>query len=333
MPGKAALGKSAPMNPDLYRCQGCGRLFSKQRVNFPVVGSHLYAGNNHYLSWCSRCIETYLKQYMDDLGMTEAQAIKRLCSKFDIYWNEQIYNALPTPSPNTPSRLRAYISKTNLAQYAGKTFDDTLIEEGILKKERVLPDMEELDRGKKITPDMVRFWGKGRDPGDYIELQDRYDNLASEYTVDTPASKILLKQACLSEYEIDQLQLAGKSFEKQQASLVNTLGSLNLKPSQIKKDEENSGLENLTLGVGIQHWEYTRPIPEPDPSWCDVDGIIKYVITWFMGTLCNMLGIENKYNKYFQEELSKLRVHHQEYEDEEDEEIITDIIKNDGGDM
>ena len=69
------------------------------------------------------------------------------------------------------------------------------------------------------------------------------------------------------------------------------LGSANLKPVQ---NNDNALADSQSFGTLIKKFEEEKPIPEPDPEWKDVDGIVKYITVYFLGHLCKMIGIKNK---------------------------------------
>ena len=99
------------------------------------------------------------------------------------------------------------------------------------------------------------------------------------------------------------------------------LGSANIKPTQTN---DNALADQNTFGTLIQKWEVEKPIPEPDPEWKDIDGIIKYISIWFLGHLCKMMGIKNSYSKLYEDEMLKYRVQKPQYE--EDDEILFDNL-------
>ena len=96
----------------------------------------------------------------------------------------------------------------------------------------------------------------------------------------------------------------------------NLLGSANIKPNQTN---ENALADQNTFGTLIQKWETEKPIPEPDPEWKDVDGILKYISTWFLGHLCKMMGVKNSYSKLYENEMKKYKVEKPQYEDDVNE--------------
>ena len=121
--------QAAPLTDERteFYCCRCQKQYKRQKANFPASQSTLYKGNGGYLAICNNCVDELFEHYKAALG-NEADAIRRVCLKFDIYWNPEIYQMLNKAS-TSQSRVRAYISKTNLYKYIGKTFDDTLDEE------------------------------------------------------------------------------------------------------------------------------------------------------------------------------------------------------------
>ena len=257
--------------------------------------SPLYRGNHGYIPTCRNCIDEMFNHYKQVMG-DEKEALKRICMKFDIYWNEEVYNMLSKANTST-SRVLTYIARTNLIKYQGKTYDDTLDEEynSALSAyiRPVLTDDEGDNEGVQIDESVRAFWGAGFNDAWYEELNSRYDYWTSKFPTDFElgvGTQALLRQICILETQINKDLMAGKPVEKLVNSLNTLLGSANLKPEQLKKDEAiDSSIENMPLGVGVKKWEDTRPLPDMAPEFKDVDGIIKYISTWFYGHLGKMV--------------------------------------------
>jgi hypothetical protein len=276
------------------------------------------------------------EHYKAALG-NEADAIKRICLKFDIYWNPEIY-AMLSKANTSQSRVRAYISKTNLYKYVGKTFDDTLDEEyaEMLEQEEeeskktVITSTDEISEveGVEIAPEIIEFWGTGFEPSFYLELDRKY----KQWTAEIPkqlekGEEALYKQICILETTINRDCTAGKPIEKNVNALNSLLGSLNAKPSQKKSDDaSDTTFDSMPFGVGIRMYENSKPIPQPDPELQDTDGIIKYISIWFLGHLCKMLGIKNTYCKMYEREIEKMRIDNPDLDEEDDEVLFDDIF-------
>lgn len=334
-------GKAAPVREKQgkYYCTRCPRSFERQKYNFPTCQSPIYRENNGYLQVCRHCVEEMYQHYKDVLG-DEKSAIRRICLKFDIYWSEKIYGML-NKNNTSNSRVLSYISRTNLQQFAGKTFDDTLDEETLglaqydpysERREEHTSDTDGPDQEADVPESVKDFWGRGLTPSFYTELERRKKYWCGDTTDGMDIGELaVIKQICMLEVTINRDTALGRPIDKSVNSLNALLGSANLKPIQKKKDDGmDSVSEGTPFGVWIRRIENTRPIAKPDPEFEDVDGIIKYISIWFLGHLCKMLKINNSYSRLYEEEMGKLRVDRPEYEGEDEEAVFEDIFERAG---
>lgn len=318
-----------------YYCCRCGIAYSRQKGYFPVSHSPMYRGAG-YLPICSECIEDMYNKYTAELK-DGREAMRRICMKMDLYWNDTIYDAMEK-TVGVNSRVRNYIGKTNLIKYIDKSFDDTIKEEelagiyGRLDKEgddrmSFVPDEGDIvsKEEENIPQEYIDFWGKGYSLEHYEELDSRYKEWTADLGDLESSQRALYKQVAILESSIARDSARGKPVDKYVNTLTNVLGSLNIKPSQ-KKEDLDADTEKTPFGVWIDRWENKRPIPEAEPEFRDVDHIVKYVTTWFLGHLCKMLGIKNTYCKMYEEEISRLRAENPSYEEEDDEDLFNDIF-------
>lgn len=328
-------GRAAPIEPqpDMFYCVRCTRSFTKRKGNFPASQSSLYRGNGGFLPVCRHCVDEIYEHYLSVLGEEKA-AMRRVCMKFDIYWSEKIFEQI-NRSNTTNSRILSYVSKSNLVPNTGKTYDDTLDEERALQfTTAVMADGSD-DDAFIVTNEMVDFWGAGMSEQFYAELEKRYKYWRGDtakrsegMSVSELSELAFVKQICMLEATIIRESAMGKPIDKYTNSLNTLLGSANLKPIQQKeKDDLDASIEAMPFGSWIRKIENTRPIAEPDPEFKDVDGIAKYVSTWFLGHLCKMLKIENKYSHLYEDEMARLRVDRPEYEGEDEDTIMEDIFE------
>ena len=94
---------------------------------------------------CSECVDQLYQHYRDSLG-DDAAAIRRMCLKFDIYWSPEIYRMIEN-GHTSQSRIRVYITRTNLYKYIGKSYDDTLDEEA--EEARIAQEARERDEAER----------------------------------------------------------------------------------------------------------------------------------------------------------------------------------------
>lgn len=321
------------MSSDRAVCHRCGKAFSKRRGNFPVSYAPLYKGVG-YLPICKECANnmylSYLEQFDDPV-----KAIRKFCEKLDLYWNYNIYKTLIKKNGDH-TLLTAYLQKLTINSYAGKCYDDTIKEEPELEKEvSVTKEVSEELPIKEVTvdvPDEVKkFWGTGYTSGMYLQLEERrnywMDRLPEEFDTGV-GSEAIIRQICALELDINRDRAEGKAVDKLITTLNGLIGSLNLKPVQKKQDGDDTALANTPMGVWLYRYENERPLPEIQE---DENLIRKTVFTW-MGHVCKMLGKKNAYSRLYEEEIERLRVEKPEYEDEDDEEFMMDVIAEEGGD-
>lgn len=309
-----------------FYCCRCGTSYSRKKGYFPVSHSPMYRGSG-FLPMCNDCVEDMYEQYRAMLGDDKA-AMKRMCMKLDLYWNEDIY-AMVERTAGVHSRVRNYIGKTNIIRYIDKTFDDTLDEEALLEPEEAPTasyiaqpeDTAEAD----VDQALVDFWGAGYTPDFYLELERRHKDWTGDRQVVDPSERALYRQICLLESIIARDSAQGKPIDKNVNALNSLLGSMNLKPAQ-KKNDVDAELDKMPLGVGIQKWEYSRPLPETPKEKRDIRGTIKNITTWYLGHACKMVGLRNSYCKMYEDAMDELRVKHPEYDEEDDDSLLNDIF-------
>jgi hypothetical protein len=241
------------------------------------------------------------------------------------------------------SRIRNYIGKTNIIRYIDKTYDDT-ISEGIslVSDARAMPRVITVDVGSEdgdgyapaapittITQSVIDFWGPGFAPDFYAELERRYRDWTGGNDITDPAERSLYRQICMLETMISRDSAQGKAIDKNVSTLNALLGSMNLKPTQ-RKEDVDAELEKMPLGVGIQKWEYSRPLPKTPEDLCDQSGRVKNITTWFLGHVCKMVGLRNGYCKMYEQAMDELRVKRPEYADEDDDTLLYDIFHESG---
>lgn len=319
-------------------CRKCGTAYGRLKGNFQVSYSYLYKGAGH-LPYCAKCVDGMYNSYLVAC-QDPKRAVRQMCRKLDLYWSEKMYEAVEKQN-SARSMMTSYITKINAIKQAGKSYDDTLIEEGVLWLEpkayasapQVVESPADSEDDIDVAEDVIAFWGPGYTPSMYMELEQRRSYWISRYpaSVDMDiGTEALIRQICNLEIDINRDRAAGKSVEKSVNVLNTLLGSASLKPTQ-KKDESDAELEKMPLGVGIQKWEFDRPLPATDKDKRDVRETIKNITIWYLGHACKMVGLKNSYSKMYEEAMEELRVKRPELDEEDDEDALNDFFKSSGG--
>lgn len=321
-----------------FVCCKCGTAYSRMRGYFPVSHSPMYRGTG-YLPICSGCVDELYEYYTKKLG-SEREAMRRVCMKLDLYWNDSIFEMVERTAGSS-SRVRNYIGKTNIIRYIDKSFDDTIEEEGDAMAISDAHEPKTDDDGNArqsevpVDPALIDFWGPDFPDDMYTELDKRYREWTGGGSISEPNVRSLYRQICLLEVMIARDSAQGKPIDKNVNALNSLLGSMNMKPAQ-KKDDADSDLERMPLGVGIQKWEYSRPLPSTPDELRDTSNTIRNITTWFLGHVCKMVGLKNSYCKLYEDEMEKLRVKRPELDDEDDDTFLNDLFgtslqRTDGG--
>lgn len=320
-------------------CSKCGKSYGRRKGYFPVNYGLLYKGVG-YVSVCKDCIDAMYNGYLSQCNNAR-DAVRQMCRKLDLYWSDKVYEIVERKN-TTSTMMTSYIAKINTVSYSGKSYDDTLAEEGtlwnwgaqrVVKPEPVQESTKTDNEEIEISEDVIAFWGAGYTPEMYTSLEQRRSYWMSRFPEDYEldiGTEAIIRQICSLELDINRDRAAGRAVDKSVNALNTLLGSASLKPTQKKADDTDSSIDKTPLGVWAQRLEYKRPIKEVDPELQDVDGIVRYISIWYLGHLCKMLGIKNTYCKLYEEEIAKMRVEHPEYEDEDDETLFNDIFCSDG---
>lgn len=322
-----------------WYCSRCGTAFSRQKGYFPVSHSPMYRSSG-YLPWCNDCVEEMYDYYREKLGSDKA-AMRRMCMKLDLYWDEAIYEMVERTA-GVQSRIRSYIGKTNINRYIDKTFDDTIIREDaeaanspqVCDTNNAPEPVCEPPEEDNVPEEIRLFWGSGYTAQMYEDLEERrlyWEKKFPEGYVFDFGEEALLKQICGLEVDISRDRAAGRPVKDSVNTLNTLLGSANWKPAQ-KKEGVDAELEKMPLGVGLQKWENFRPLPETPKEMQDVSGTVKNVTTWLLGHLCKMVGLRNSYCKLYEDEMARLRVGRPEYDEEDDDTLLSDLFGHSGGD-
>lgn len=323
-------------------CTKCGVAFGRRKGNFYTCYAESYRGIG-YLPICKQCIEEMFQAYLAqcrDMKM----AVRQMCRKLDLYWSEDLFRLVEAKNTARTVMIQ-YLGKINNANHAKKSYDTTLMEEGLLWNFELVPPVVDYPepnekqeepkatKSPKVPAKVMAFWGQGYTPERYKALEDRLDywktrlgiNKDADFDIGTEA---IIKEICGLELDIVAARTDGRPVDKLLATFNALLGSANLKPVQ-RANEENA-LEKKPLGVIAKIIEGRHPIAEPDPKWRDVDGIREYILTWYVGHAGKMLGEQNVYSKLYDEAIAALRVEHPELDDEEDDDEFLYALSKSG---
>ena len=319
-------------------CSRCGKAYGRRKGYFLVNNGSRYKGVG-YMSVCKECTIALYADYLNKCDGDQRLAMRQVCRKLDLYWSDKIYEGVEKKNVGN-SIVVGYITRMTTSNYAGKSYDDTLVSEGTMwsfdeefseRQQRIKqdaePDNDEQDLSD-LSEEVIAFWGVGYTPEMYTALEQRRQYWMSRLSGDTEldiGTEAIIRQICSLELDINRDRAAGRAVDKSINALNTLLGSASLKPAQ-KKGDGDSSLYNTPMGVWIDRFEYKKPIPN-DESDADKDYLVKYILAWFGGHLSKMFGIQNANTKLYDEEVAKYRVYRPDFDDDtDDDELMYNVL-------
>lgn len=327
-------------------CSMCGIQYPKRKGNFYPSHAMQYKGIG-YLTICKGCADSLFGKYLDQCGNTQ-DALRQMCRKLDLFWSEQLFDSVDGKY-GVKAILGQYIAKTNTTTYAGRCYDDTLVDENGLwnfisniTEEVVKEQDEDVDdsdddepyyseqKDIEITDEIVSRWGYGRTKSDYVELEKWRDYYLSGFEdqedIDN-ATWVIIRHICNLELTVVRDSAAGKPIDKTVSSISQLLAKIGWNPNEVKPGESDEELAKVPLGVWLYKWEKQRPLPPTPEEQKDKNHIKKYIFTW-MGHLGKMLSVKGMYKKLYEEEIERLRVEKPEFNGDE-EDLLIDSFEDD----
>jgi hypothetical protein len=216
---------------------------------------------------------------------------------------------LAVESHSTGSRVLLYPSKmtTRPSAMHGETFLDTLREEveeqnSFTDFSLVPSDDEESDF--TVTREMIRTWGKGFTADQYQFLEEEYMEWTTKNICKTKSQEELFRNIALAQLDVRIARQNGGKVTEALKALQDLMNSANILP---KQNSDNILADTQTFGTLLKKFEETAPIPDPDESWKDVDGIRRYMNTWFRGGLAKALKISNENTALYDEAVDEMQ--------------------------
>ncbi len=312
-----------------FHCCSCGKDTDNAGL-FPRSTHFLHTNNHMRMPYCNDCVNALFN--VTKLGFPDYHdGYRRICQMLDIYYNEVLAEQAYSES-NDGNRVTKYIQLLiNRPVLADKTYADNVmedIEKSTAELYRFAPDIKVYN----VTQEMRDFWGFGLGDKDYDFLNHKYQEWSQEVECDNITQKTIIKNICLIQLQIQNAMEEGSDITKLINQFNATLSAANLQPKQ--KSDNEMLTDNQCFGLKIKEWEDEEPISEPDERFKDVDGIRHYIIVWFLGHFCKMMGIKNRYTealeKEYSEEVEQYTVEPPTYED--DDESLLDSADEFGGD-
>ena len=319
-----------------YKCLHCGNEYIE--TNYYKSNSFLYNGagnvNIGKTPYCKQCIEKFYQYHFDKYtneGCTspERKAVKRVCMILDIYYVEKVFNSAMKKvkeSDNDISPMGQYMRIIQLSQYNKykETYENTIFEEEEKERKGLFVDTtDEIFDDIKIDEETIKFFGKGFEPEDYIFLKEQYQDWITRHECQTKAQEEIFKRNCFKQLEILKATRRGEDTKNLDATFQNLLDTAKLQPKQNSGDAMSDA---QTFGTLIDKWENTRPIPEVEEEFKDVDKIGLLIHTFYTGHIAKVLNLPSSLIALYDKFMKKYTVEKQEYSSDSDNEALFNSI-------
>jgi hypothetical protein len=289
------------------KCTACGEMRDLGKDFYSSYSPfHKSTGKLHV---CKQCVTNSMNK--EDINSV-LNTLRRLDKPFIVnLWESAI---------KKPNYVGAYFILVNTKDFKNMNWSDSELNNAnvpsIEPKDILVSTSSSINQ--EITEDeteyLIRFWGDGLDLKSYTWLQTEYEDWTNRYECDSKSMETLIQEICLTKFDIKNRRAKGEKVDQQLKTLQELLGSSNLKPVQ---ETGANAVEQESFGTLIKKFEREKPIPEPDPIWKDVDGIGKYIRTFFFGHMAKAIGAENKFQDEYDEEVNKHTISQDDYDGDE----------------
>ena len=310
------------INNELIYCSHCGQW--KSAATF-YASNTSPDGIEHYA--CKECLLNEMTDFdkKSDIRTDNREKTINTFRRLDWYFNEKMYNEqLQSLSEQTGEKIRSTAAQQwivmlkSLPNWKGLTFKDSEFD---IDDENAPSEVNTKIVKKTLKDARKRFGNYSND--DLMFLENEYQDWIQRYPCENKGQEVLYKQICFIELNIDKAQKEGKDTKDLLKSLQDVMTSLQIKPSQ---NNSNALTEAKTFGQLIAKWEESKPIPEPDEDFKDVDHISEYVDVFMRGHLAKMMGLKNGYSEKYDSYISQYSAKKHEYEEDETSPSMYDQI-------
>ncbi len=309
-----------------YICFYCGNEYVE--TNFYKSFGNFF-DNIGKIPYCKQCIEKFYQYYFDKYTnegclTPEEKAVKRVCMAMDIYYTKANFdssmNKIRKDNINI-SPMGQYMKTIGFNQYKNKSYDTTVSDEE--KEKFVASAPSSISNSRNVDEDTMKFFGAGFTDEDYEFLQEQYDDWVTRHECQTKAQEEVFKRICFKQLEILKATRRGEDTKNLDDTFQKLLDTAKLQPKQNSGDTMSDA---QTFGTLIDKWENTRPIPEVEEEFKDVDKIGYLIHVFFTGHMAKVLNLGSSLSNLYDKFIKKYTVEKHIDSDESDNEVLFDKI-------
>lgn len=292
-------------------CNTCGK--ERALINYYRSSREEY----DHIGYCITCKDCLRKSCVDvNTGAVTKESIKSALKKLDRPLIDEVFMMIKDRDITNEKFLGEYLTQLNLLpKYRDCTFSDTV--DIRIEQEKILNAKVDAVMELEVTDEMRRFWGRGLENQDYIDMQTMFNNLTMyEENMDYKKESDY-KSLCIYELQKSKIQFNVDNIKQVETlqKMIDTLSS-NL---GIKAVQKKDGFDNNKFVLGLIGRYHEDIIRKPIRRWVEdlgnVDLFKNITEVHYTGNIAMAMGINHPKFEEYKKELEKYSV----VFDEEDE--------------
>lgn len=304
------------INGDVLFCPKCGKW---QATETTYYMDKRYVTGRYPI--CKKCIMKMVEQKNkdDDPPNETRESVQEVLKMMDLPFDSDFYDdcvkgALDDVRERKKgSPFATYItSLLSLPNWRGMTWKDSKFGDSADTPDEIRLNQRTIKAAKK------RF-GANYSNEELMFLENEYQDWIGRYECNTKAQEEVFENLSICKLLQRKALATGKPTKDIDAQITNWMNTGAVQPKQNSTDVLSDA---QTFGTLIQKWEETRPISKPEEEFKDVDGIGRYIDTFYRGHAAKMFGLDNTFSHLYENEMEKYTVKKPEYSEEEDSEVI-----------
>lgn len=306
---------------DLLLCPMCN---TWQKAEEGFYFDKEYATNR--FPTCKRCILKKVEQRKTDRDEPNEtkESVMAVCRWMNRVFDENFYNECvkgaldAVKEKNRQSPFATYITAIqSLPNWRGKTWEDSVFLDDSEQSE------EDIKENSRVIKAARKRFGTEYSLSDLFFLETQYEDWVQRYACESKAQELLFQRIAHTQLAIEKAQKAGRDTDKLDKTLQDLMTSNAIKPAS---NNSSSFSEAKTFGQLIELWEESKPAPEPEEEFKDVDNISLYTDVFYRGHLAKMMGLKNGYSEAYDSYMDQYKAKKKTYEEEENSEALFDQI-------
>jgi len=169
-----------------------------------------------------------------------------------------------------------------------------------------------------VTPEIIKFWGKGYAKDEYEFLQEYYHDLIRIYDHSLPVQINNYRNMAKTQLQANKCLSTGDmgGYDKSMKILSSISGDSNIKPVQ---ESSSDRVQKGGFDVFVKHIENDEPILDWEKDLGHIDVIKNLLNIFFFGHLSKALSIPNPFADKYDEEMRSYTVDVAEVEEEKNQ--------------